>query len=119
MLSFLKVKDYLLGLIPRPDPDHDPESTKAWDHNDSYALHFISLNLSESQKIHINQKTTSNGAWITLQDIHEAQDHDMITSWMKSLFQMTADEGPTSLNILTNYWDGTSELFSQTTLNFL
>ena len=34
-----------------------------------------------------------NGAWITLQDIHEAQDHDIIMSWMKSLFQMTADEG--------------------------
>jgi len=56
MLNFLKVKDYLLGKIPRPDPDDDPDGGKAWDHNDSYTLHLISLNLSESQKIHISQK---------------------------------------------------------------
>ena len=54
MLTFLKVKDYLLSKIPRPDPDDNPKGAKAWDHNDSYALHLISLNLSESQKIHIS-----------------------------------------------------------------
>ncbi len=54
MLTFLKVKDYLLGKILRPDPDDDPEGAEAWDHNDSYTLHLISLNLSESQNIHIS-----------------------------------------------------------------
>src|SRR6267378_4083707 len=93
MLTFLKVKDYLLGKIPRPDPNDDPEGAEAWDHNDSYALHLISLNLSESQKIHISWKITSNSAWNALLDIHEAQDHDTITSWMKSLFQTVAEEG--------------------------
>ena len=108
MLSFLKVKEYLLGHIPRPDPDQDPESAEAWDHNDSYALHLILLNLSESQKIHINRKTTSNSAWIALQDIHEAQDHDTITSWMKSLFQTVADEGsdiPKHINKLLGWYE--------------
>ena len=38
MLNFLKVKDYLLGKIPRPDSDLDPDKADAWDHNDSYAL---------------------------------------------------------------------------------
>jgi len=47
MLNFLKVKEYLLSNIPRPDPDLDPDEAEAWDHNDSYALHLISLNLSE------------------------------------------------------------------------
>ena len=93
MLSFLKVKEYLFGHVPRPDPLEDPEGTEAWDHNDSYALHLISLNLSESQKIHISRKTTSNSAWNALLDIHEAQDHNTITSWMKSLFQTVAEEG--------------------------
>src|SRR6266700_7516048 len=107
MLNCLKIKDYLLSKILRPDPDDDPESAKAWDHNDSYALHLISLNLSENQKIHINRKTTSNSAWIALQDIHEAQDHDMITSWMKSLFQTVADEGsniPKHINKLLGWY---------------
>jgi len=94
MLNFLKVKEYLLGNIPRPDPDLNPDGAEAWDHNDSYALHLISLNLSEGQKIHISRKTTSNSAWNALLDIHEAQDHDTITSWMKSLFQTVAEEGP-------------------------
>ena len=49
MLNFLKVKDYLLSKILRPDEDEDPEGA-----NDSYALHLISLNLSKSQKIHIS-----------------------------------------------------------------
>ena len=93
MLGFLKVKEYLFGHVPRPDPFEDPEGTEAWDHNDSYALHLISLNLSESQKIHISRKTTASSAWNALLDIHEAQDHDTITSWMKSLFQTVAGEG--------------------------
>ena len=80
MLNFLKVKDYLLSNIARPDPDHNPNGAEAWDHNDSYTLHLISLNLSESQKIHISCKTMSNSAWIALLDIHEAQDHNTITS---------------------------------------
>ena len=82
MLNFLKVKDYLLSKILRPDEDEDPEGAKAWDHNDSYALHLIFLNLSKSQKIHISWKITSNSAWNTLLNIHEVQDHDTITSQM-------------------------------------
>ena len=107
MLNFLKVKEYLLGNIPRPDPDLDPEGAEAWDHNDSYALHLISLNLSEGQKIHISRKTTSNSAWNALLDIHEAQDHDTITSWMKSLFQTVAEEGsdiPKHVNKLLEWY---------------
>jgi len=108
MLNFLSVKDYLLGNVPRPDPDHDPEEAKAWDYNDSYALHLVSLNLTEGQKIHISRKETSHGAWIALQDIHEAQDHDTITSWMKSLFQTTAEEGsdiPKHVNKLLEWYE--------------
>ena len=108
MLNFLKVKDYLLGNIPRPDPDQDPDEADAWDHNDSYALHLISLNLSESQKIHISRKTTSNSAWKALLDIHEAQDHDTITSWMKSLFQTVAEEEsdiPKHVNKLLEWYE--------------
>ncbi len=108
MLTFLKVKDYLLGKILRPDPDEDPEGAEAWDHNDSYALHLISLNLSESQKIHISRKITSNSAWNALLDIHEAQDHDTITSWMKSLFQTVAEEGsdiPKHINKLLGWYE--------------
>ena len=93
MLTFLKVKGYPLGLVPRPDPVSNPESSEAWIHNDSYALHLISLNLSESQKIHISQWNTSNAAWTLPTDVHETQDHDMITSWLKSLFQTIAEEG--------------------------
>ena len=40
--------------VPRPNPVLNLESNKAWIHNDSYALHLISLNLSEGQKIHIS-----------------------------------------------------------------
>ena len=54
MLTFLKVKDYPLGLVPKPDPSHHPNSANAWTHNNSYALHLILLNLLESQKIHIS-----------------------------------------------------------------
>jgi len=54
MLTFLKVKDYPLRLVPKLDPSQHPDSANAWTHNDSYALHLISLNLSESQKIHIS-----------------------------------------------------------------
>jgi len=94
----------------RPDPDHDTEGAEAWDHNNSYALHLISLNLSESQKIHISCKTTSNSAWIALLDIHEAQDHNTITSWMKSLFQTVAKDLKFP-NMSINYWNSTRELF--------
>ena len=65
MLNFLKVKEYIFGNVPRPDPEEDPEGAKAWDHNDSYALHLISLNVSESQKIYISCKTTASSAWNT------------------------------------------------------
>ena len=71
-------------------------------------LHLISLNLSESQKIHISCKTTSNNAWNALLDIHKAQDHDTITSWMKSLFQTVADEGsdiPKHVNKLLEWYE--------------
>jgi len=107
MLNFLKVKDYLLGNIPRPDPDLNPDEAEAWDNNDSYALHLISLNLSEGQKIHISCKTTSNSAWNALLDIHKAQDHNTITSWMKSLFQTVAKEGsdiPKHVNKLLEWY---------------
>lgn len=93
MLTFLKVKGYPLGLVPKPDPVQDPMSTETCIHNDSYALYLISLNLSESQMIHISQRNMSNTAWTSLTDIHGTQDHDTITSWLKSLFQTVADEG--------------------------
>jgi len=108
MLSFLKVKEYIFGNVPRPDPEEDPDGTEAWDQNDSYALHLISLNLSESQKIHISRKTTASSAWNALLDIHEAQDHDTITSWMKSLFQTVAGEGtniPKHINKLLGWYE--------------
>ena len=75
MLTFSKVEGYPLRLIPRPDP----VLNEAWIHNDSYALHIISLNLSESQKIHISRQNTSNAAWTPLTNVHETQDHDTIT----------------------------------------
>ena len=34
-----------------------------------------------------------NAAWTSLTDVHETQDHDTITSWLKSLFQTIAEEG--------------------------
>jgi len=108
MLNFLKVKEYIFGNVPRPDPEEDPDRTDAWDQNDSYALHLISLNLSESQKIHISRKTTASSAWNVLLDIHEAQDHDTITSWMKSLFQTVAGEGtniPKHINKLLGWYE--------------
>ena len=55
MLTFLKVKGYPLGLVPRQDPVLNLESNEVWIHNDSYALYLISLNLFESQKIHISR----------------------------------------------------------------
>ena len=94
MLTFLKVKGYPLGLVPRPDPVLNPEINEAWIHNNSYTLYLISLTLSESQKIHISQQNMSNVAWTLLTDFHEMQDHDTITSWLKSLFQTVAEEGP-------------------------
>ena len=54
MLTLLKVKDYPLGLVLKPDLRQHPNSANVWIHNDSYALHLISLNLTESQKIHIS-----------------------------------------------------------------
>ncbi|KAF8237664.1 hypothetical protein L208DRAFT_1126136, partial [Tricholoma matsutake] len=84
---------YPLSLVPKLDPHQDPKSANVWSHNDSYALHLISLNLSKSQKIHISRKTTSSTAWAALVDIHESQDHNTITSWMKSLFQTVTEEG--------------------------
>ena len=92
MLTFPKLKGYPLRLIPRLDPVLSPESNEVWIHNNSYTLHLISLNLSESQKIHISQQHTSNTAWTSLADVHETQDHDTITSWLKSLFQIVAKE---------------------------
>ena len=32
-------------------------------------------------------------AWTSLTDVHEMQDHDIITLWLKSLFQTVAKEG--------------------------
>ena len=93
MLTFHKVKGYFLGLVPRADPILNLESNEAWIYNNSYTLHLISLNLSESQKIYISQQNTSNAAWTSLTDVHETQDHDTIISWLKSLFQTIAEKG--------------------------
>ena len=35
----------------------------------------------------------SNAAWTSITDVHETQDHNTITSWLKSLFQTIAEEG--------------------------
>ena len=41
MLTFLKVKGYSLGMIPRPDPVLNLESNEVWIHNDSYILSLL------------------------------------------------------------------------------
>ena len=44
---------------------------------------------------HTSQLHTAKGmpAQHSLTNVHETQDHDTITSWLKSLFQMVAEEG--------------------------
>ena len=50
----------------------------------------------------------SSAAWTALIDIHKMQDHDTITSWMKSLFQTIMEEGaniPKHVNKLLGWYE--------------
>ena len=93
LFDLTKVTPYVLGAIPRPNPEEDPVSNENWVYNDTFMRMLIDTNIAPEEKMHISNCFTAHAMWTNLKSIHESTNHLMLTGHLRALVALTNQEG--------------------------
>jgi hypothetical protein len=102
------INGYIIGAIKRPDQTTDPESTRNWDKNDSWAQQVIIHNVTESQMNHVSSKNTAEVMYLALSVTHDDMAHQTVNYIQNQLYETKAHNGNDLLkhfNTLKSYRD--------------
>jgi hypothetical protein len=72
VMEMSKKDNYLLGIIPQPDPVTDPTSHKCWKGNNNKVIGFLKAYVEDREKTFVTTKNV-HIAWKNLMDHHEKQ----------------------------------------------
>lgn len=99
ILEMCQILEYILGNVPQPDWETDPDQANDWKFNDNYARLILAKNIDPVNALNLGQQKTSHNAWEYLMAHHQVVTSDKLFSYQRKLTNTIVDQ---SANIATH-----------------